>query len=176
MHAARAAHVELAVSHGHAFRLLPHRDAAHGLEALCIENHHGAVVVAAVNPAAHVGQRTVKGDCARRRDVDLTDALERRGLHHLHLVRAVDHGIEPVAVELQVVAHIAQSHDHVGVRLDVEVFIVCARREVELVDACLILAEGAFVENVHTRIAGNSHRLALLVGFGTGRFLGVVAT
>lgn len=72
--------------------------------------------------------------------------LGRVDIHYFDQSRTADHGIQLFAVNLQVVAQVAQFLDYARVPLGVDVFCVDARFVVEIVERGLVAALIAFVQ------------------------------
>ena len=71
-------------------------------------------------------------------------------VHYLDEVRAVDYGIEFPAVDLQVVAHVAQLLHHARIAFGINVFRIDARGVVEIVERSLVAAHVTLVEQEKT--------------------------
>ena len=72
--------------------------------------------------------------------------LGRVDIHYFDQSRTADHGIQFFAVNLQVVAQVAQFLDYARVPFGVDVFCVDARFVVEIVERGLVAALIAFVQ------------------------------
>ena len=93
-----------------------------------------------------IGIPSLEDDVAAVGNGDLRDVAGGPEVHHLDEVRAVDHGVELPAVDLQVVAHVAQLLHHARIAFGVDVFRVDARGVVEVVERRLVAAHVALVE------------------------------
>ena len=90
----------------------------------------------------------MKTDVTAIGNVDLPDTLAGTGIKHLHLVRAVDNGIEPRAIDLKVIAHIAQFLGHIGISLGVDITAVNGGGIVVIVECRLVGAHIPLVEQI----------------------------
>ena len=98
--------------------------------------------------AGDVGITLVELDKTAIRYVNLPDALGGGGVHHLHLVRHVHHGIQSAAIHRQVVAHVAKFLGHRGVGVAIYVAGVDAGGIVVVVERAFVAAHIALVEQI----------------------------
>ena len=86
-------------------------------------------------------------------------------VHHLDEMRAVDYGVELVAVYLDVVAHVSQFLDYAGIPLRVDILRVDAGFVVVVVERRFVATHVSFVqqeESLHRpRIGGSSARIRI---------------
>ena len=93
-----------------------------------------------------IGFSVVEHDVATVQHVDAGNVFGRMYVHHFHVVRTVDDGIQLTAVDGYVVAHVAQFLDNGGVSLGIDVAVVLPGSVVEEVDAGFVVAHVAFVQ------------------------------
>ena len=103
-----------------------------------------------------VGIPLVELDVAAVGDIHLTDAPCGARIHNLHLVRAVDNGIESATIDGDVVAHVAHFHWHVGISCGIDVAHIHARAVVVKVECALVSVHIALVEQVEAHDVGVS--------------------
>ena len=152
--ASRVGHVKVFPEHLQLVRLVTHRRLARDGKRSRVHFIYGPQLGVRVDGhGTHVGRDVGfplgKADVAAVGNVHLPDALAGTYVHHLHLVRAVDDGIQLVAVYLDVVAHVAQFLDHLRVAFGVDVAHVVRVAEVHVVDGRLVAAHVGLVEQVH---------------------------
>lgn len=94
----------------------------------------------------------VKGDFAGRVNLNLAYADSCLGIEDFDLVTAVDHDIEAVAIDGDVVAYVAEFQHLVGIVFRVYVAVICAGSVVVIVERTLVGSHVAFVEQVEAAI------------------------
>ena len=148
-------HVNLASAHHQLVGLVAHRHLAHHLERGGVDlvdaaEHRLAADLAHIG--AHISIASGKGHVAAVGYVDMAAAHGGGGMGHLHLVRHVDHHPQAAAIDLDVVAHVAQLHHLVGVARGIDVAMVGAGLEVEVVERAFVRPHVALVEHVHAHV------------------------
>ena len=158
--AARVGHVDLAVGNLQLVGLEAHQACVDNLECGGVNLGYEAALLI-VGPDDHgagvgrdVGVAFMESYVAAVGDVHLADAAGCGGVHHLHLVGAVDHCPEAAAVDGYVVAHVTHLLGHRGVGLAVDVAGVDARGVVVVVEGGFVGAHVALVEEVESMDAG----------------------
>ena len=152
--AARIGHIHLLAHNLNAVGLMPHHAHGHHLQGGSIELGHISFLLIIGGDdhrsciAGDVCIRAVETDVAAVGNLHLSDAFSRVAVHHLHLVRCIDDGIQPVAVNGQVVAHIAHllRHARIGIAIDVPCVFACGI--VVVIQRGLVAAHVALVQQV----------------------------
>ena len=151
---AGVSYVQFAVSHSQLVRLVAYQTGAVNLQGGCVEPCHVTYLRMTRVQRHRTGVRgdvcilAVEGYVPAVGYIHLPDTFARSRVEYLHLVRAVDHGVQTIAVNLQIIAHIAQLLRHVGVRLGVDVPAVGGGGVVVVVERRFVAAHIPLVEQV----------------------------
>ena len=148
---ARICDIESIAHHGHLLGLVADHTLAHDREGCGVDfddftrsrigiDLHGTRI------RTDVGVALVEGDVAAVCDRNGTDMLGCREVHHLDQIRAVDHRIQTLAIDLQVVAHVAQLLDNVWIALRKDVARILARLVIEVVQRGLVASHISLVQ------------------------------
>jgi hypothetical protein len=97
-----------------------------------------------------VGILSLETDIAAVGDVNLPDVDGSAGVHDLHFVGAVDHGVDLAAVDLDVITDVTKLLGHGGIGNAIDVAAVFAGGEVIVVKGGFVAAHVAFIEQVET--------------------------
>ena len=153
--AAGVGDVELAVADDHLLGLVADDDLAGELEGGGVDLGDEANLGVGVDGdlagvGADVGLALVEDDVAAVGDLDGADVAGGGDIDDLDVVRAVDDGIDFGAVDLDVVADVAEFLDDFGVALGIDVAGVGAGLVVEVVDGGTVHAHVALIELVES--------------------------
>jgi hypothetical protein len=80
-------------------------------------------------------------------------------------MRTVDNDIQLIAIDLYVIAHIAQFHDDIRVSFRIEVTCIKRTHEIQIVKGTFVASHIAFVYHIHTSYLGVGGRIVIIYYF-----------